>query len=86
MYVFINFFFKITFLYLCARVYVGIGYVTDMAVRGRLARVSFLFLPWGSQGRNSGPQAWQPVPLPDELFYWPSFIFHKKKIPPVSPL
>ena len=35
-------------------------------VRGQLVGVSFLLLPRGCQGLNSGPQAPQPVPLPTE--------------------
>ena len=39
--------------------------------KGQLTEVSYLLLPCGSQGFNSGGQAWQQLPLPTEPFHWP---------------
>jgi hypothetical protein len=56
-------------LHMCMRV--GTYHRAWAQTRGVWGRI-FLLLPCGSQGSNSGCQAWWQIPLPAESSHWPN--------------
>ena len=44
---------------------------TYVQVRGQLVGISFFLPPFGTQGLNSGCQAWRQAHLAPELSGWP---------------
>lgn len=51
---------------------------TSGEVRGQLSDISSPLSLCGSQGSNSDPQTWQPVPLPAQLSHQPRILCLKQ--------